>query len=55
MAATVLFLAGPGGVFYNEQVLFPDGGALPNTYVYLLITDINRQHSHPTGRQELSG
>lgn len=26
MAATVLFLAGPGGVFYNEQVLFPDGG-----------------------------
>jgi len=26
MAASVLFLAGPGGVFYNEQVLFPDGG-----------------------------
>ncbi|KAF2011034.1 NAD(P)-binding protein [Aaosphaeria arxii CBS 175.79] len=26
MAATVLFLAGPGGVFYNEQILFPDGG-----------------------------
>ncbi|KAF1917772.1 hypothetical protein BDU57DRAFT_445132 [Ampelomyces quisqualis] len=26
MAATVLFLAGPGGVFYNEQVLYPDGG-----------------------------
>ncbi|KAF2008040.1 NAD(P)-binding protein [Amniculicola lignicola CBS 123094] len=28
MAATVLFLAGPGGVFYNEQTLFPDGGEL---------------------------
>ncbi|KAL6705037.1 hypothetical protein ACN47E_007440 [Coniothyrium glycines] len=27
MAATVLFLAGPGGVFYNEQVLHPDGGS----------------------------
>jgi len=26
MAATVLFLAGQGGVFYNEQILFPDGG-----------------------------
>ncbi|KAF2832683.1 NAD(P)-binding protein [Ophiobolus disseminans] len=26
MAATVLFLVGPGGVFYNEQVLYPDGG-----------------------------
>lgn len=26
MAATVLFLAGRGGVFYNEQVLYPDGG-----------------------------
>lgn len=28
MAATVLFLAGPGGVFYNEQILYPDGGML---------------------------
>ncbi|KXT14433.1 hypothetical protein AC579_8375 [Pseudocercospora musae] len=26
MAATVLFLAGKGGVFYNEQILYPDGG-----------------------------
>lgn len=26
MAATVLLLAGPGGVFYNEQILYPDGG-----------------------------
>lgn len=26
MAATILFLAGPGGLFYNEQLLFPDGG-----------------------------
>ena len=27
MAASILFLAGPGGVFYNEQILFPDGGS----------------------------
>ncbi|KAF2099475.1 NAD(P)-binding protein [Rhizodiscina lignyota] len=27
MAATVLFLAGPGGLFYNEQFLYPDGGS----------------------------
>lgn len=26
MAATILFLAGPGGVFYNSQILYPDGG-----------------------------
>lgn len=26
MAATILMLAGRGGVFYNEQVLYPDGG-----------------------------
>ncbi|KAL8849873.1 MAG: hypothetical protein Q9221_005139 [Calogaya cf. arnoldii] len=26
MAACILFLAGPGGVFLNAQVLYPDGG-----------------------------
>jgi NAD(P)-dependent dehydrogenase (short-subunit alcohol dehydrogenase family) len=26
MAASILFLAGPGGLFYNEQTLYPDGG-----------------------------
>ncbi|KAI9876057.1 MAG: hypothetical protein M1830_007436 [Pleopsidium flavum] len=26
MAACILFLAGPGGVFLNSQVLYPDGG-----------------------------
>lgn len=26
MAATILFLAGKGGTFYNHQVLYPDGG-----------------------------
>ncbi|KAI6600007.1 hypothetical protein MCOR04_002307 [Pyricularia oryzae] len=26
MAATILFLAGKGGVFYNNQILHPDGG-----------------------------
>lgn len=28
MAAAVLYLAGPGGVFLNGQVLYPDGGML---------------------------
>lgn len=28
MAATVLFLAGRGGAFYNGQVVYPDGGNL---------------------------
>ncbi|KAK5117585.1 hypothetical protein LTR62_005007 [Meristemomyces frigidus] len=27
MAATILFLAGKGGLFYNEAILHPDGGA----------------------------
>jgi len=27
MAASILFLAGPGGLFYNEQILYPDGGS----------------------------
>jgi len=26
MAATILFLAGKGGLFFNEQILYPDGG-----------------------------
>jgi len=26
MAACILFLAGPGAVFLNSQVLYPDGG-----------------------------
>lgn len=26
MAACILFLAGPGGLFFNSQVLYPDGG-----------------------------
>lgn len=28
MAACILFLSGPGGVFLNSQVLYPDGGTL---------------------------
>jgi len=27
MAASILFLAGPGGVFFNSQIIYPDGGA----------------------------
>ena len=28
MAACILFLAGPGGLFLNGQVLYPDGGMI---------------------------
>ena len=28
MAACILFLAGPGGLFLNSQVLYPDGGKM---------------------------
>jgi len=27
MAASILFLAGKGGIFYNDQILYPDGGS----------------------------
>jgi len=27
MAATILFLAGKGGLFYNGQIVYPDGGS----------------------------
>ncbi|KAL0572807.1 hypothetical protein V5O48_009152, partial [Marasmius crinis-equi] len=28
MATTILFLAGKGGLFYNSQILYPDGGSM---------------------------
>jgi NAD(P)-dependent dehydrogenase (short-subunit alcohol dehydrogenase family) len=28
MAACILYLAGPGGVFLNSQVIYPDGGSV---------------------------
>ena len=31
MAATILFLASKGGAFYNEQILYPDGGEIGMT------------------------
>ena len=31
MAASILFLAGRSGVFYNGQIIHPDGGALVTT------------------------
>ena len=30
VAATILILAGKGGLFYNEQIMYPDGGKLPS-------------------------
>ncbi|OAG11708.1 uncharacterized protein CC84DRAFT_1107419 [Paraphaeosphaeria sporulosa] len=39
VAASIVFLAGPGGVFYNEQILFPDGAScsrLQSKYIRLM-------------------
>ncbi|KAL8760528.1 MAG: hypothetical protein Q9184_003292 [Pyrenodesmia sp. 2 TL-2023] len=39
MAACILFLAGPGGVFLNSQVLYPDGGNIHfDNLVYTSLT-----------------
>lgn len=49
MAATVLFLAGPGGAFYNEQVLYPDGGMIAHPAHVGSDTDsFYRQHTFST-------
>ncbi len=32
MAACILFLAGPGGLFMNSQILYPDGGKQTNRW-----------------------
>lgn len=32
MAATILFLAGKGGLFYNEAILHPDGGECQHSH-----------------------
>lgn len=45
MGATILFLAGKGGVFYNDQILYPDGGefgVLPPLWYH---ADRSRQHT----------
>jgi NAD(P)-dependent dehydrogenase (short-subunit alcohol dehydrogenase family) len=35
MGATILMLAGKGGVFYNGQIMYPDGGRSPLVPVFL--------------------
>lgn len=47
MAATILLLAGRGGLFYNEQILYPDGGETPLCCVesFDQLTD-NAQEAH---------
>jgi hypothetical protein len=54
MAATILMLAGPGGLFYNEQTMFPDGmfWILDRYWGILLLTHLNRRiHPCPTDRE----
>jgi len=52
MAATILFLAGPGGLFYNEQTLFPDGGKASVTFwTECFDTDVHcRFYTRPASR-----
>ena len=47
MAACILFLAGPGGVFLNSQVLYPDGGKSSALAFPARDTDPSRQHTRP--------
>ena len=37
MAACILYLAGPGGVFLNGQVIFTDGGEFLDTVLRLIL------------------
>jgi len=66
MAATILMLAGNGGLFYNEQTMFPDGGELlPLFYRFaerfrriLSLTQLCRIHpcaAHRKGMIETTG
>lgn len=48
VAATVLFLAGPGGVFYNEQILCPDGGTSTQTFSTSYMLTFCRRYSSTT-------
>lgn len=48
MGATILFLAGKGGVFYNEQIMYPDGLVLPTEQHSGTISDrIQRKYHYP--------
>lgn len=39
MAATILMLAGKGGLFYNEQIMYPDGGTFSGHHTFLSPTN----------------
>lgn len=39
MASTILFLAGKSGLFYNGQILYPDGGESDHSALKFLIPD----------------
>jgi len=45
MVACILFLAGPGGVFLNSQVLYPDGGKSSILALSAIDTNPFRQHT----------
>lgn len=45
MGASILFLASKGGVFYNDQVLYPDGGRGFPAAMSMACADRTRNHS----------
>ena len=63
MAATILFLAGRGGLFYNGQIVYPDGGELAAACLAGLIRSIRipmlttatRYHAYPARGEQLGG
>lgn len=44
MAACILFLAGPGGLFLNAQVLYPDGGEFKSMICAIGVAKNHRKH-----------
>jgi NAD(P)-dependent dehydrogenase (short-subunit alcohol dehydrogenase family) len=54
MAATILFLVGKGGLFYNGQIVYPDGGKIiPSTRACYDTNRYYRQYSCATCCRQL--
>jgi NAD(P)-dependent dehydrogenase (short-subunit alcohol dehydrogenase family) len=54
MAATILFLVGNGGLFYNGQIVYPDGGKFSHYVVRDIDTKyFNRVYSYQPSYSEL--
>lgn len=45
MAATILFLASKGGTYYNDQIMYPDGGKFADCEMHKDFADLCREHT----------